>query len=91
MKQKIIMELNDIRKKSEKDLRYRRGRTRNHPRFRKILAKYEESGDPLNLDDVVKFMGVSHHSLRNYAKELNLRMVVMTDEEGVRWVAFKKR
>ncbi|MFW9805194.1 MAG: hypothetical protein ACFFFK_00530 [Candidatus Thorarchaeota archaeon] len=70
-------------------MRYRRGRTRNYPRFKKLLEKYRESGDPLNLDDVVKFMGVSRHSLRNYAKELNLRMVIMTDDEGVRWVAFK--
>ena len=83
------MELDDIRTKSESNLRYRRGRTRNYPRFKKVLEKYRESGDPLNLDDVVKFMGVSHHSLRNYAKELNLRMIVMTDDEGVRWVAFK--
>ena len=85
------MELDDIRTKSENDLRYRRGRTRNLPRFKKVLEKYHESGDPLNLDDVVKFMGVSQHSLRNYAKELNLRMVVMTDDEGVRWVAFKEK
>ncbi|MFW9833817.1 MAG: hypothetical protein ACFFEK_07475 [Candidatus Thorarchaeota archaeon] len=43
------------------------------------------------MDDVEEFMGVSRHSLRNYAKQLNLRMVVMTDEEGVRWVAFKEK
>lgn len=85
------MELDDIRTKSEDNLRYRRGRTRNLPRFKKLLAKYRESGDPLNLDDVEEFMGVSRHSLRNYAKQLNLRMVVMTDEEGVRWVAFKEK
>lgn len=84
------MEINEIRTKSEKNLRYRRGRTRNYPRFKKVLEKYRKTGDPLNLDDVVKFMGVSHHSLRNYAKELNLRMIVMTDEEGIRWVAFKE-
>jgi hypothetical protein len=83
------MKTSDIRSKSEKELRYRRGRTRNLPRFRKILERYRETGDPLNLDDVVEFMGVSHHSLRNYAKELGLRMIVMTDEEGIRWVAFK--
>jgi hypothetical protein len=85
------MELDDIRTKSEDNLRYRRGRTRNYPRFKKVLARYRETGDPLNLDDVVRFMGVSQHSLRNYAKELNLRMIVMTDEEGVRWVAFKEK
>jgi hypothetical protein len=84
------MEIDKIRTKSEKDLRYRRGRTKNHPRFRKILEKYRETGDPLNLDDVVEYMGLSHHTLRNYAKEMNLQMVIMTDEEGVRWVAFKE-
>jgi hypothetical protein len=85
------MDIDNIRTKSEKNLRYRRGRTRNLPRFKKVLEKYKESGDPLNLDDVVKFMGISQHSLRNYAKELNLRMIVMTDDEGVRWVAFKEK
>jgi hypothetical protein len=84
------MELDDIRKKSEKELRYRRGRTKNYPRFKKMLEKYRETGDPLNLDDVVKFMGLSRHTLRNYAKELNLQMIIMTDEEGIRWVAFKE-
>ena len=43
-----------------------------------------------NLDDVVKYMGLSHHTLRNYAKELNLHMIIMTDEEGIQWVAFKE-
>ncbi len=84
------MELEEIRTKSEKELRYRRGRTRNYPRFKKILEKYREAEQPLNLDDVVKFMGLSHHTLRNYAKELGLRMIVMTDEEGNRWIAFKE-
>ena len=83
------MELNDIRTKSEDNLRYRRGRAKNYPRFKKVVEKYRETGDPLNLDDVVKFMGLSQHTLRNYAKELHLQMVVMTDEEGIRWVAFK--
>jgi hypothetical protein len=83
------MELEDIRSKSEKNLMYRRGRRRNYLRFNKVLEKYREKEEPLNLDDVVKYMGVSHHSLRNYAKDLNLSMVIMTDEEGVRWVAFK--
>jgi len=85
------MELDDIRTKSEKDLRYRRGRTRNYPRFKKVLEKYRETGDPLNLEDVVEFMGVSHHSLRNYAKELDITMTIMTDEDGIRWVAFKEK
>lgn len=84
------MELENIRTKSEKELRYRRGRTRNYPRFKKILEKYREEEQPLNLDDVVKFMGLSHHTLRNYAKELGFRMIVMTDEEGNRWIAFKE-
>ena len=84
------MELDNIRSKSEKELRYRRGRTKNHPRFKKVIEKYRETGDPLCLGDVVKFMGLSHHTLRNYAKEMGLKMVVMTDEEGVRWVAFKE-
>jgi len=83
------MELDRIRTKSEKELRYRRGRVKNYPRFKKILEKYRETGDPLNLDDVVKYMGLSHYTLRNYAKELNLQMVIMTDEDGIRWVAFK--
>ncbi len=83
------MEIEEIRTKSEKDLRYRRGRAKNYPRFKKIVEKYRETGKPLNLDDVVKFMALSHHTIRNYAKELNLKMVIMTDEEGVRWVAFK--
>lgn len=83
------MEIDKIRTKSEEKLRYRRGRVKNYPRFKKILEKYRETGEPLNLDDVVKYMGLSHHTLRNYAKELNLRMVIMTDEEGVRWLAFK--
>ncbi len=85
------MKIEDIRSKSEKELRYRRGRTRNYPRFKKIIERYRETGDPLCLDDVVKFMGVSHHSLRNYAKELGLNMIIMTDEDGVRWVAFKEK
>ena len=84
------MELDKIRTKSEKELRYRRGRAKNYPRFKKVLEKYRETGDPLNLDDVVKFMGLSHHTLRNYAKEMNLHMIIMTDEEGTRWVAFKE-
>jgi hypothetical protein len=83
------MEIEEIRTKSEKDLRYRRGRAKNYPRFKKIVEKYRETGKPLNLDDVVKFMALSHHTIRNYAKELNLKMIIMTDEEGVRWVAFK--
>ncbi len=70
---------------------YRRGRRRNYLRFHKVLEKYREKEEPLNLDDVVKYMGVSHHSLRNYAKDLNLNMIIMTDEEGVRWVAFKEK
>ena len=84
------MEIKDIRTKSERELRYRRGRTRNYPRFKKVLEKYRETGDPLNLEDVVEFMGVSHHSLRNYAKELDFAMTIMTDEDGIRWVAFKE-
>jgi hypothetical protein len=84
------MEIDNIRTKSEEKLRYRRGRTKNHPRFRKVLEKYRETGDPLNLDDVIKYMGLSHHTLRNYAKEMNVRMTVMTDEDGIRWVAFKE-
>ena len=84
------MELENIRTKSEKELRYRRGRTRNYPRFKKILQKYMTNREPLNLDDVVKFMGLSHHTLRNYAKELGFRLIVMTDEEGNRWIAFKE-
>ncbi|MFW9962670.1 MAG: hypothetical protein ACFFCX_03870 [Candidatus Sifarchaeia archaeon] len=84
------MEIDNIRTKSEKQLRYRRGRARNYPRFKKILEKYKEKGDPLNLEDVEKFMGLTHHTLRNYAKELNLRMIIMTDEDGIRWVAFKE-
>ena len=83
------MELDNIRTKSEKNLRYRRGRTKNYPKFNKVLEKYRETGEPLCLQDVVEYMGLSHHTLRNYAKELNLQMVVMTDEDGVRWVAFK--
>ncbi|MFX1559035.1 MAG: hypothetical protein ACFFBL_00430 [Promethearchaeota archaeon] len=85
------MELENIRSKSEEKLMYRRGRKRNYLRFQKVLEKYREKGEPLNLDDVVKYMGVSHHSLRNYAKDLDLNMIIMTDEEGVRWVAFKKK
>ena len=84
------MELDEIRSKSEEQLRYRRGRAKNYPRFKKILEKYRKTGNPLNLDDVVKYMGLSQHTLRNYAKEMNLHMVVMTDEEGIRWVAFKE-
>lgn len=85
-----IMELEDIRSKSVEELRYRRGRTKNHPRFKKVLEKYRETGDPLCLSDVVKFMGLTHHTLRNYAKEMGFKMIVMTDEDGVRWVAFKE-
>ncbi|MGD9395623.1 MAG: hypothetical protein PVJ05_04255 [Candidatus Thorarchaeota archaeon] len=70
---------------------YHRGRRRNYLRFYKVLEKYREKEEPLNLDDVVKYMGVSHHTLRNYAKDLNLSMIIMTDEEGVRWVAFKEK
>lgn len=85
------MEIKDIRTKSERELRYRRGRTRNYPRFKKVLEKFRETGDPLNLEDVVEFMGVSHHSLRNYAKELDFTMTIMSDEDGIRWVAFKEK
>jgi len=84
------MEIDKIRTKSEEQLRYRRGRARNHPRFNKVLEKYREKKEPLNLEDVEKYMGLTHHTLRNYAKEMNLKMIIMTDGEGVRWVAFKE-
>jgi hypothetical protein len=35
-------------------------------------------------------MGLTHHTLRNYAKDLDLRMIIMTDEDGGRWIAFKE-
>jgi hypothetical protein len=86
----MTMEIDNIRTKSEKKLRYRRGRARNYPRFTKLLEKHKETGDALNLEDVEKYMGLTHHTLRSYAKELDLKMVIMTDEDGVRWVSFKK-
>jgi hypothetical protein len=85
-----MMKLSDIRSKNEDELRYRRGRTRNHPKFKKIVEKFKETGNPLNLEDIEKFMGLTHHTLRQYAKELNLRMTILTDEEGQKWVAFKE-
>lgn len=83
------MSLEDIRTKPEKELMYRRGRTRNLPRFKKLVQKYKEGGDPLNLDDAVMYMGLSHHTMRQYAKQLGLRLIVFTDEDGQRWIAFK--
>jgi hypothetical protein len=84
------MELDKIRRKPESNLRYRRGRARNYPRFKKLLKKFNETGEPMNLEDVVKFMGFTHHTLRNYAKDMNLRMLIMKDDEGTRWVSFKE-
>ncbi len=84
------MRLDEIRRKPESELRYRRGRARNYPRFTKLVEKYKESEEPMSLDDVVKYMGLTHHTLRSYAKEMDLRMVVMKDDDGIRWITFKK-
>lgn len=84
------MELEDIRTKTEKELRYRRGRSKNYPKFKKLVAKYKEKSEPMNLADVEKFMGLTHHTIRSYAKELNMKMVIFTDEEGQQWIAFKE-
>lgn len=84
------MELDEIRTKSEDELRYRRGRVRNFPKFKKLIEKYNETGEPMNLDDVVSYMGLTHHTLRQYAKDLNLKMIILSDENGQRWVAFKE-
>lgn len=84
------MELDKIRRKSESELRYRRGRVRNYPRFRKLIEKFNETHEPMSLDDVVKFMGLTHHTLRGYARETGLKMLVMKDDEGIRWVTFKE-
>ncbi|MBN2230677.1 MAG: hypothetical protein JW779_13895 [Candidatus Thorarchaeota archaeon] len=84
------MELDEIKTKTERELRYRRGRSRNYPRFKKLLAKYKEVGEPMSLEDVEKYMGVTHHTLRGYAKDLNMKMIIFTDEEGNRWLAFKE-
>lgn len=84
------MEIDKIRRKPESNLSYRRGRARNYPRFRKLIEKFNETGEPMNLEDVVTFMGLTHHTLRNYAKEMNLRMLIMKDDEGTRWVSFKE-
>ncbi len=84
------MELKDIRTKTEDELRYRRGRSKNYPKFKKLVKKYKENYEPLNLEDVEKFMGLTHHTLRSYARELNMKMVIFTDEEGRRWIAFKE-
>ncbi|MHA2601674.1 MAG: hypothetical protein AM324_006045 [Candidatus Thorarchaeota archaeon SMTZ1-83] len=84
------MNLEDIRTRPEKELMYRRGRVRNLPRFKKLVQKYNEGGDPLNLDDAVRYMGLSHHTMRQYAKQLGLRLIVFTDEDGQRWIAFRK-
>jgi len=84
------MELDEIRTKSEEELRYRRGRVRNLPRFKKLIEKYKESEKPMNLEDVVNYMGLTHHTLRQYAKDLNLKMIVFSDEDGQKWIAFKE-
>lgn len=84
------MDLDEIRRKPESELRYRRGRARNYPRFMKLIEKYNETGQPMSLEDVVKYMGLTHHTLRNYAKDMGLTMTVMKDEEGDRWVSFKE-
>ncbi len=89
MEEYTIMDLKDIRTRPEKELVYRRGRVRKYPRFKKLVQKYRESGEPLNLEDVVQYMGLTHHTLRHYAKQLGLRMVVLTDGDGQRWIAFK--
>lgn len=83
------MKLDDVRTKPESEMRYRRGRVRNYPKFRKLVEKYKETGEPLNLDDAVKFMGLTHHTLRVYAKYMNLKMIILTDEDGQKWIAFK--
>jgi hypothetical protein len=83
------MNLEDIRTRPERELVYRRGRARNLPRFKKLVQKYKESGDPLNLDDSVRYMGLTHHTMRQYAKQLGLKLIVFTDEDGQRWIAFK--
>lgn len=84
------MDLDEIRTKSEDELRYRRGRVRNFPKFKKLIKKYNETGEPMSLDDVVSYMGLTHHTLRQYAKDLNLMMIVLSDENGEKWVAFKE-
>jgi hypothetical protein len=84
------MNLEDIRTRPEKELMYRRGRVRNYPRFKKLVQKYKESGEPLNLDDVVMYMGLTHHTLKHYARQLGFKMIVLTDEDGQKWVAFKQ-
>jgi hypothetical protein len=84
------MEIEEIRRKSESELRYRRGRVRNYPRFKKLIEKFNETHEPMNLDDVVKFMGLTHHTLRNYARDMGLKMQIMKDDEGTRWVIFRE-
>lgn len=86
----LWMELDEIRTTTESELRYRRGRSKNYPRFKKLLARYEEKQEPMNLADVEKFMGLTHHTLRTYAKEMNRKMIIFTDEEGQQWIAFKE-
>jgi hypothetical protein len=85
------MKLEEIRTRSEDDLLYRKGRTKKYPRFRKLVEKYNETGKPLNLEDATKYMGLTHHTLRTYAKEIGLKMTILTDGDGGKWIAFKKR
>jgi len=84
------MEIDDIRTKTTDELIHRRGRSKKYPRFQELISKYQEKREPMNLADVEKYMGLTHHTLRNYAKEMSLKMIILTDDEGTQWIAFKE-
>jgi len=84
------MKIEEIRTKTDTELIYSRGRSKKYPRFQKLLTKYKEKREPMNLADVEKYMGLTHHTLRNYAKEMSLKMIIFTDEESTQWIAFKE-
>lgn len=84
------MKLEEIRTRSENELRHRKGRAKKHPRFRKLIERYQETGEPMNLEDVTKYMGLTHHTLRTYAKEIGMKMIIMTDGDGGKWIAFRE-
>ena len=84
------MKLEEIRTKSEEDLLHRKGRAKKYPRFRRLIERYQETGEPMSLEDVTKYMGLTHHTLRTYAKDIGLKMIVMTDGDGGKWIAFKE-
>ncbi len=84
------MKIEEIRTKTDAELIYRRGRSKRYPRFQELVAKYQEKREPMNLADVEKYMGLTHHTIRNYAKEMSLKMIILTDDEGTQWIAFKE-